>query len=293
MRRSLLFMSGNNPSMMQNSDVFGSDAVIYDLEDAVSITEKDSARLLVKNFLENRATKTNQEIVIRINGLDTDFYPLDLDYVVSDLIDTIMLPKASYEDVVKLDNILSQIEKNRNMKKHIGVIPIIELAKSVIEVEKIATGPRVNGILLGAEDLCSDLEVQRTKLGEEILYPRAKVAIACKTCKIDAIDTPFTDINDPDGLENDTLRAKGLGMNAKAAIHPKQTKTINKLFTPTEAQITWSLRVLKATENARKQGLGVFSLDSKMIDKPIIERAEKVVKKAIQCGVLSEDALND
>lgn len=293
MRRSLLFMSGNNPSMLQNSDVFGSDAVIYDLEDAVSIQEKDSARLLVKNFLENRVTKSNQEIVIRINGLDTDFYGMDLDAVVSDLIDTIMLPKASTEDVIKLDKILTQMENNRRMKKHIGVIPIIELTKSVIEVESIAAGPRVNGILLGAEDLCSDLEVQRTKAGEEILYPRAKVAIACKANHIDAIDTPFTDINDPEGLEKDTLRALGLGLNAKAAIHPKQIKTINQIFTPTDAQITWSLRVLKATEKAKKQGLGVFSLDSKMIDKPIIERAQKVINKAIQCGVISEDDLND
>ncbi len=293
MRRSLLFMSGNNPSMLQNSDVFGCDAVIYDLEDAVSISEKDSARVLVKNFLENRITYTNQEVVVRINGLDTDFYLMDLDYIVSDLIDTIMLPKASYEDIVRLDNMLSKFEKNRKMKKQIAIIPIIELTKSVIEVEKIATGPRVNGILLGAEDLCSDLEVQRTKIGDEILYARSKVAIACKAAKIDAIDTPFTDINDSIGLEKDTLRAMGLGMNAKAAIHPKQINTINHIFTPTEQQILWSLKVLKATKEAKKHGLGVFSLDSKMIDKPIIERAEKVVKKAIQCGVLSEEDIND
>ncbi len=293
MRRSLLFMSGNNPSMLQNSDVYQCDSVIYDLEDAVSVTEKDSARILVKNFLENRITSTKQEIVVRINGFDTDYYMLDLDYIVSDFIDTIMLPKASYEDIVRLDSILTKLENTRKMKKKINIIPIIELTKSVIDVEKIATGPRVNGILLGAEDLCSDLEVQRTKIGDEILYSRSKVAIACKALKIDAIDTPFTDINDSIGLEKDTLRAMGLGMNAKAAIHPKQINTINQIFTPSKSQILWSLKVLKATAEAKKQGLGVFSLDSKMIDKPIIERAEKVVKKAILCGVISEEELND
>ncbi len=293
MRRSLLFMSGNNPAMLQNSDIFESDAVIYDLEDAVSIGEKDSARNLVKNFLKQRVMTSKQEIIIRINGLDTDYYLKDLESVVSDLIDTIMLPKASFDDIIKLDNILTIIEKNCKMKKRIGVIPIIELAKAVIEVEKIAKSPRVTGILLGAEDLCSDLEVERTKEGDEILYSRSKIAIACKAYQLDAIDTPFTDLNDEDGLKKDTLRAAGLGFNAKAAIHPNQIKLINQIFTPTMEQITWSLRVLRATDNAKKQKVGAFSLDSKMIDKPIIERATKVVNKAIFCGVITEAELYD
>lgn len=288
MRRSLLFMSGNNPAMLQNSDVFGSDAVIFDLEDAVSVSEKDSARNLVGHFLLERKVIPNQEIVIRINGLDTDYYPLDLDMVVTDKIDTIMLPKATIKDVVDLDQMLTKIEKSRNMKKKIGVIPIIELAKSVLQIEEIAAGPRVNGILLGAEDLCSDMEVSRTKLGEEILYPRAKVAFACKAFKIDAIDTPFTDINDKEGLIKDTLRAQGIGMNAKSAIHPNQISTINEIFMPSNSQITWAKRVLIATKKAKEQGLGVFSLDSKMIDKPIIERAEKIIEKAIKFGAISE-----
>lgn len=132
------------------------------------------------------------------------------------------------------------------------------------------------------------MEVSRTKLGEEILYPRAKVAFACKAFKIDAIDTPFTDINDKEGLIKDTLRAQGIGMNAKSAIHPNQISTINEIFMPSNSQITWAKRVLIATKKAKEQGLGVFSLDSKMIDKPIIERAEKIIEKAIKFGAISE-----
>ena len=199
MRRSLLFMPGNNPAMLQNSDVFDADAVIYDLEDAVSITEKDSARILVSEFLRAKS-EFPMEVVVRINGLDTCFYKEDLSAVVSDKIDTVMLPKASVNSLVLLDEILTELEMKRNLKKRINIIPIIELASSVLEIEEIVRQNRVNGVLLGAEDLTSDLDVQRTKQGDEILYPRMRLAVACAAYKIDSIDTPFTDTADEAGL---------------------------------------------------------------------------------------------
>ena len=199
MRRSLLFMPGNNPAMLQNSDVFEADAVIYDLEDAVSVTEKDSARKLVAEFLRSH-NSLPMEVVIRINGLDTDYYLDDLDSIVSDKIDTIMLPKADYEFLVKLDKILTDIENKKGLTKKIKVIPIIELAKSVLQIETIVSAPRVDGVLLGAEDLSSDMDVIRTKKGDEILYARQRLVMACSAYKIDSIDTPFTDTNDNDGV---------------------------------------------------------------------------------------------
>ncbi len=279
MRRSLLFMPGNNPAMLQNSDIFDTDAVIYDLEDAVSTTEKDSARILVSEFL---MAKSNfpMEVIIRINGLDTYFYMDDLLSVVSDKIDTIMLPKASVKSIVFLDEILTKLEKDRNLKKHINIIPIIELASSVLEIEQIVKQNRVNGVLLGAEDLTSDLDVQRTKQGDEILYSRMRLAVACAAYKIDSIDTPFTDTADEIGLVEDCKKALGLGFTSKSAIHPSQVNFINDIFVPSEEKIKWALRVQKATEDAIKKGLGVFSLDGKMVDKPVIERANKILAKA-------------
>lgn len=284
MRRSLLFMPGNNPGMLQNCDVFESDTVIIDLEDAVSSTEKDSARNLVKSFITSH--KVKNEIMIRINGFDTPFYEKDLDYVVSDNIDSIMLPKARVEDLLKLNDILSKYEKERKMKKHITIVPIVEMAISLIEVDEIAKCPRVNGILLGAEDFTKDLEVKRTKEGNEILYARSKIIVACKAYKIDAIDTPFTDTVDMLGLENDVNYVKGLGMNAKSAIHPNQIEVINKAFTPTKQEIEYATRVLKARDEAYSKGLGVFSLDGKMVDNPVIKRAETVIEKAKKFEVL-------
>ena len=272
-------MPGNNPAMLQNSDVFDSDAVIYDLEDAVSVTEKDSARTLVAEFLASQTTLP-MEVVIRINGLDTEFYMDDLLAVVSDKIDTVMLPKASVKDLVLLDELLTKLEAERGLTKRINIIPIIELASSVLEIEEIVKQRRVNGVLLGAEDLTSDLDVQRTKQGEEILYPRMRLAVACAAYKIDSIDTPFTDTADESGLTADCKRALGLGFTSKSAIHPSQVGVINGIFVPSPEKIKWALRVQSAAEEANKKGLGVFSLDGKMVDKPVIERANKILSKA-------------
>lgn len=284
MRRSLLFIPGNNPGMIQNCDIFESDSVIFDLEDAVSTQEKDSARTLVSTFLKNM--NVNVEVIVRINGLDTDYYMDDLNEIVTNKIDAIMLPKATSADINKLDEILTKLESERNITKKIKVIPIIEMCSSLIEVSEIAKGKRVDGILLGAEDFTKDLEVERTKQGDEIFYARSIISVCCKANKIDAIDTPFTDTKDDEGLEKDAKFSKGLGMNAKSAIHPNQIETINKVYMPTQKEIDYALRVVKAKEEAFSKGLGVFSLDGKMVDKPVIERAEKVIAKAKRFKVI-------
>ncbi len=285
MRRSLLFIPSNNPAMLQNADIFGADSVIFDLEDAVNITEKDNARNLLFYYL-NAHKNQPMEVVVRINGLDTKYYQEDLEKIVSDNIDTIMLPKATIEYVNELDKLLTEIENRKQMSKKIKVLPIIELAISVLQVDTIASLNRVDGILLGAEDLTSDMEVVRTKKGTEIEYPRAKVAMACKAYKIDAIDTPFTDVNDNLGLKDDALHAMQLGMNCKAAIHPNQLDTINEVFMPSQTQIIWASRVMKANEDANAKGLGVFSLDGKMVDKPVLDRARKILAKAKKFGAI-------
>ncbi|MBQ6817841.1 MAG: HpcH/HpaI aldolase/citrate lyase family protein [Bacilli bacterium] len=279
MRRSLLFIPGNNPGMLQSCDIFEADAVIFDLEDAVSGTEKDSARFLVTNYL--KTYNPELEVVVRINGFDTPFYQKDLEELLAlENLHTIMLPKARVVDLVTLTRMI------KDAKRDIKIIPIIEQAISLIEVEEIARFELVDGILLGAEDYTKDLEVTRTKEGNEIFYARNRIITACKAYKIDAIDTPFTDTNDNEGLVKDTLFAKSIGMNAKSAIHPNQVETINKLFTPTDREIEYAKRVLIARDEAFKKGLGVFSLDGKMVDKPVIERAEKVIEKAKKFGVL-------
>lgn len=282
MRRSLLFIPGNNPAMLQNANLFNADGVIFDLEDAVSIDDKDSARILVESFLSN-IKEENLEIIIRINGLDTIYYEDDLDSVISDNIDTLMVPKASYKDLIKLDKVLSSLEEKRKLTKKIKIIPIIELATSLLECKEIASVSRLDGILLGAEDLTSDMEVNRTPEGEEIAYARSVISLVCKAYKIDAIDTPFTNVTDEEGLLKDCKKAQTFGMNAKACIHPNQIGIVNELFSPTEKQIQYALEVVRLS----KTNGGVFSINGKMVDKPIIERSIKLLEKAKKFGLLS------
>jgi len=288
MARSYLFIPGNHPAMIQNADVFGADALIFDLEDAGAAHEKDAARLLLAGYL-SQAHPQGIRIYVRINGLDTAWACPDLEAVVGDAVDGIVLPKAGLSEVMDLTTILHNLEAQKGLEKKVAILPIVETAKSLVEVEEIAKLSRLDGILLGAEDLSADMEFDRTKSGIEIQYPRARIAFACKAARIEAVDTPFTDTNDPEGLREDCLRAQSLGMSAKAAIHPNQTETIHEVFSPSSRRIEWAMRIRAAARKAAEQHRGVFSLDGKMVDTPIIDRAEKILAAAERFGLLPED----
>ncbi|MEF3693345.1 MAG: CoA ester lyase [Acholeplasmataceae bacterium] len=279
MRRSLLFIPSNSPAMLQNADIFGADGVIFDLEDAVSMHEKDAARTLLDTFL-TMYPLNHLEIIVRINQIEASMNSDELTLIVSDKIDTIMLPKATVSSMLMLIHALKKIEQDKKMTKKIQIIPIIEMAESVLEVKEIAKLERVNGLLLGAEDLASDLEVPRTMDGLEIFMPRALTILAAKAHKIDAIDTPFIHKDDDEGLMKDAKYAKQLGMNAKACIHPNQVEIINDIFSPSTDDIKQALRIIEAYSKPENKHKGAFSLDGKMVDKPIIDRALKLIEKA-------------
>ncbi len=177
--------------MLQNADVFGADGVIFDLEDAVVDSEKDAARILLAHYLNHFPLTKNFEVIVRINAFDfPEILKSDLDLLPFNKIDTIMLPKASVDSINQLDSILKKIETKSKLNKKIAVIPIIELASSLVDVYEIARASRVNALLLGAEDLSTDMNMARTEKGDEILLARSMVVLAAKANKIDAIDTP-------------------------------------------------------------------------------------------------------
>ena len=287
LRRSMLFMPGNNPGMLQNAGILGADSIILDLEDAVSLTEKDSARILTREAIKN-IDYVNVEVVVRVNPFDTEFAKEDIDVIARVKPDALMIPKATEEELVAIDKILTTIEAEEGFEKgSIKLLPIIETAYGVENVYNIIkSSDRIVGVLLGGEDLTSDLGIKRTKEGEEIFYARNRVAIACKAMKVDSIDTPFTDTNDFEGLEKDTKKAKSLGLTGKAAINPRQIDTIHDVYAPSVEEIKYAKRVLEAMEEAESEGKGVFSLDGKMIDAPVINRAKNTVELAMLLGLI-------
>jgi citrate lyase subunit beta/citryl-CoA lyase len=279
MRRSLLFIPGNNPAMLQNADVFGADGIILDLEDAVTATEKDAARDLVREYLRT-CRDGGPELMVRVNGSASGLLDTDLSAVVGDSLSAIVFPKAEAASVAALDAVLTSVETKNGLNRRIAVIPIVESARGVVDADAIAFLPRVSGILLGGEDLAGDMEFARTKEGTELSYPRARVAVACRAAGIDAIDTPFTDVRDDAGIVADIRTAKSLGFSGKACIHPNQVPLVNRGFAPDTAEIRWARRIVAAAEEARARGLGAVSLDGRMVDKPVEERARRILERA-------------
>ncbi|WP_428866936.1 HpcH/HpaI aldolase/citrate lyase family protein [Clostridium sediminicola] len=285
-RRTMLFMPGNNPGMLQSATVFGADSIILDLEDAVSISEKDSARILVRDAIKN-LDYSSVEVIVRINAITTEFALEDIDVIGKVKPDGLMIPKATEKDMEMVDAILTSIEEKKCFPKNcIKLIPIVESAYGLENVYKIIkSSKRTVAVLLGGEDLTADMGIKRTKEGNEIFYARNKVAVACKASRVDCVDTPFTDVNDKEGLIKDTILAKSLGVTGKAAINPRQVNDINEVFAPSIEEIRYAKRVLKGVEEAEKEGKGVFAIDGKMVDAPVINRAKTVMEIANLLGL--------
>lgn len=282
MFRTLLFIPGNNPSMLQNADVFLTDAVIFDLEDAVSVSEKNNARHLVGNYLINSSVLPKQ-MVLRVNAVNSSWFNKDLELLKIKKINYLLFPKTDISSLNEAINILEIFEAKHELEET-KLICLIESALGVIEVNEIAKNNRVVALLLGGEDLASELEVKRTENSDEIFLARTTLVYASIANKIIPIDTPFTDIDNLEGLEKDAIFAKGLGMKAKACIHPNQLEIINKVFSPNRDEVKWAKKVVEMSEQLPESG--AFQFQGKMIDKPIIERAKKIIERAQEFKIL-------
>lgn len=285
--RSLLFLPGNNPNMLINAPYLGSDAVIFDLEDAVSPEEKDAARILVRNTMRYTDLKA-AEVIVRTNPADTVYFEKDIDTVLPMKPAYILLPKTSTpEDVKTADEYICRIERAQGMKEGaVGLIALIETALGVEKAYEIATASkRVKALFLGAEDLTADLRCKRTKEGREIEYSRCRLVSAARAAGIEVYDTPFTDVNDDEGIYTDAHVAKALGFTGKAAISPRHVGAINEVFSPTPEEIDYAYEVMQAIEIAKSQGKGAIALRGKMIDAPIVARAQRTIEEAKALGI--------
>lgn len=293
MYRSLLFLPGNNPNMLINAGCLGADSVIFDLEDAVSPNEKDTARILVRNTLRYMDFGASKRVV-RINGTDTNYWKADLEAVIPEKPDMILLPKTStVQDALAADAYMADLESCLGLEKNtVGLLALIETALGVENAFQIATcSSRIRGLFLGAEDLTSDLQCKRTKQGREIEYARARLVMAARAAGVEVYDTPFTDVNDDLGIVEDAQVAKGFGFSGKASISPRHIAAINQVFSPTQEEIDYAYEVLEAISLAKEQGKGAIALRGKMIDAPIVARAERTIDVAKALGLNREDII--
>ncbi|MDR1931597.1 MAG: CoA ester lyase [Spirochaetales bacterium] len=285
MRRAMLFLPGNNPNMLINGGNLGADSIIFDLEDAVSPDEKDAARILVRRAL-GAMDFGKCEIIIRINSLDTPYWERDIEELAPLGPDIIMPTKVSGPDYIRaLSAKLDEVEKTSGMTKKAALMPLLETALGLENSFAIAScDTRITALFLGAEDLTADLRSARTREGAEIAYARSRIVCAARAAGVDVMDTPFTDINDLEGLRQDALLAKSLGFSGKAAISPRHVDIINEVFSPGEEEIAYARQVFEAIKIAKEQGRGAIALKGKMIDAPIVERARIVLETAEELG---------
>jgi len=286
LRRSMLFLPGANAAMLSTAFVYKPDSIMFDLEDAVSLREKDAARLLVFHALRNPAY-ADIETVVRINPLNTPFGLLDLEAVVRAGVDIVRLPKTDCaEDVHELERHVERIE--RECGREVGstkLMAAIESASGVVNALSIAkASTRMIGIALAGFDYVMDMQTERSD-GIELFYARCAVLHAARVAKIDAFDVVYSDVNDEEGFLKEVELIKKLGFNGKSLINPRQIELLHNAYAPTEEDVDYARRVIAAAEKAEREGLGVIALNGKMIDAPIVDHAKRVLQKAQASGV--------
>lgn len=282
LRRTMLFVPGNNPAMLKDAQIYGSDSLIFDLEDSVSPAEKDAARILVYSALRS-VDYGDVERVVRINGLDTPWAEADIEAMVRAHIEVIRLPKTEKAaDIRKLESLVAAAERAAGIPEGtVRLMAALESPLGIINAYEIAcSSPRMIGIALSAEDFVTSMKTNRSAEGVELFEARGRIVIAARAAGIMAFDTVFTDIADEEGFLREVRLIKQMGFDGKSVINPIQIPLVHAAFTPTEEEQRKARRVIEAAREAEARGSGVVSLDGKMIDKPIVERAQRVLDLA-------------
>lgn len=292
LRRTMMFVPGNNPGMMQDAFIYGPDSIMLDLEDSVTMAEKDTARLLVYNALKT-IDYGDTEMVVRINPLSTPYGKKDVEAMVKAGADVIRMPKTETADEVReVEAEIEKIEKEIGCLGRTKIMAAIESALGVVNAYAIATASkRMMGIALGAEDYCANLKTERTPEGIELLLARQTIVVAARAAGIDALDTVYSNLNDMETFRKEVETIKKMGFDGKSIINPRQIEIVNEVFTPSQKAIDKAIAVVGAIKEAERRGSGVIALNGKMVDKPVVIRAQRTIDLAIAAGVLKKEDL--
>ncbi len=284
-RFSRLYLPGNTPSMMLNAGLHSPDGLIFDLEDSVAPARKHEARLLVRNALR-QVNSYNSERMVRITQGEMGIE--DLSYIVPHNVHVILVPKCESADyIIRLEDRIIQLKREAGIERPVFLMPIIESALGVERAFDIATSSEnIVAMAIGLEDYTADLGVQRTAGGYESLYARMRIINACKAAAIQPIDSVFSDVSDMEALSQNVSLSKSLGFEGMGCIHPRQIAVIHRGFAPSDEEIDKARRIVIAFREAENKGLGVVSLGSKMIDPPVVRRAERTISLAVRMDLL-------
>ena len=291
-RFSRLYLPGNTPPLMINAGLHKPNGIILDLEDAVAPSKKYEARFVVRNALRS-LDFYGAERMVRINqipaGLD------DLDYIVPHNVNLILVPKCEHVDQIhQVNKRIDELKAKHNITGNIWLMPIIESTMGVVNVYEIAQcAENIVALAIGLEDYTADLGTKRTNEGNESFFARSKVVVATRAAGIQPIDSVFSDIADMEALKQNVLKSKAMGFDGMGCIHPRQIKVIHEHFAPDTAEIDKAKKIVKAFIEAESKGLGVVSLGTKMIDPPVVKRAQRTIDLATGMGKLSQNWMEE
>lgn len=291
LRRTMMFVPGNNAGMVRDAGIYSADSIMFDLEDSVSLAEKDSARMLVYQALKTQ-DYGDAELVVRVNGTNTKYFHDDVFAMVKAGIDVIRLPKV--ESAQMMQDLVKVIEEaERKFNRKVGsthVMSAIESARGVLKSFEIAESTdRMIGLALSAEDYTTDLKTKRYTDGVELEFARNMILNAARAAGIAAFDTVFSNVDDMEGFKKETEHIYKLGFDGKSIINPRQIDVVNKIYEPTHDEIENALDVEAALEEAHRNKSGVISMNGQMIDRPVALRAQRVIRLAKASGLINEE----
>ncbi len=287
-RISRLYLPGNTPPLMINAGVHKPDGIILDLEDAVAPAKKGEARFLVRNALRS-LDFYGVERMVRINQVPKGLE--DLDYIIPHNVNLILIPKAeSADQIIQVENKIKEIQNKKGINHPVWYMPIIESSLGVLKSLEIAQSSKnIVAMAIGLEDYTADLGTKRTLEATESFFARCQVVNACRAAGIQPIDSVFSDVADMEGLKQNVLKSKSIGFDGMGCIHPRQIKVIHDNYAPDNDEIEKAKKIVNAFIEATEKGLGVVSLGTKMIDPPVVKRAQKLIDLAINTGKLSKN----
>ncbi|GKS53913.1 citrate (Pro-3S)-lyase, beta subunit [Enterococcus sp. DIV1286c] len=287
-----MFVPGANAAMLRDAPLYGADSLMFDLEDAVSLKEKDSARLLVHMALKT-FHYSKVETVVRINAL-TAGGDQDIEAMVLAGIDVIRLPKTeTAQDIIEVDQVITSVEETYQIPMGTTkMMAAIESAEGVLNAREIAkASKRLVGIALGAEDYVTNMKTQRYPDGQELSFARNMILHSARAAGIAAIDTVYSDVENLEGFQTEVRLIKQLGFDGKSVINPRQIPLVHAIYEPTEKEIQAAKEVIWGIQEAEAKGSGVISVNGKMVDKPIVERAERVIALAKAAKLIREEEI--
>jgi len=288
LRRSMLYVPGSSEKMINKSTGLEVDSLIIDLEDAVAALEKDNARALVADLLQ-KVDFGDKEKNVRINSLETPHGEKDILTVVPSKPHGIIIPKVNCaEDVKKVEKVVDEAEKSAGIDGgSINLMAMIETAQGIANIDEIAESTkRMKALLFGAADYTKETRGRITAERLEAVYPLNRILIAARCAGIDAIDSPYFNVRDEEGLIHHTQFVVNMGFDGKSVIHPGQIAPVNKLFSPSEQEIAFARKIIDAYKTAKKEGKGAIEVDGELVEQLHVDNAKRVILKAEKAGII-------